>query len=226
MATGTGPLAAREWQQPELGAAHVREAARLCVEALRPEVERDWSVRAADLEWDCRRTLEHMADGQASYAIRLATRTPNPLPHGRTTDPEWTVADVLAVVEARAAVLAEVIAAAPPEARAWHFMGMADPSGFAAMACNELLAHTDDVARGFGLAFNPPPELLERAMARLFPWAPAGSDLLETFRWCNGRVPLGDRPRQHNVWGWHCAPLSEWDGTFRTWDGTIRTAEW
>jgi uncharacterized protein (TIGR03083 family) len=216
MATGTGPLAAREWQQPELGAAHVREAVRLCVETLRPAVGRDWSVPAADLEWDCRRTLEHVADVLTTYATRLAVRAPERLPSGRTTDPTWSVADVLAIVEARAVVLAEVIAAAPPEARAWHSLGMADPSGWAAMACDELIAHTDDVARGLNLEFNPPPELLERVIARLFPWAPAGFEPFQTFRWCNGRAPLGELPRQDKSWGWHCAPLSEWDGSIRT----------
>ena len=213
---GTGPLAAGEWQQPDLGAAHVREAVRLCAETLRPHVERDWSVQAADLEWDCRRTLEHIADVLTSYANRLATRTTVRLPFGRSTDPDWGIAEVLAVVEARAAVLAEVVAAAPPDARAFHTMGMADPPGWAAMACDELLAHTDDIARGLHIPFSPPPELLERVIRRLFPWAPEGFEPIETFRWCNGRDELPGRPRQHKIWGWHCAPLSEWDGTIRT----------
>jgi hypothetical protein len=215
---GTGPLSAGQWQQPDLGAAHVREAARLCAETLRPHVERDWAIQAADLDWDCRRTLEHVADVMASYAVRLAVRATERLPHGRTTDPDWTVAEILAIVEARAAVLAEVIAAAPPEVRAWHVLGKADPSGWAAMACDELLAHTDDVARGLGIPFAPLPELLERVIHRLFPWAPEGFEPFETFRWCNGRTPLGDHPRQERSWGWHCAPLVEWDGTIPTFE--------
>jgi hypothetical protein len=83
-------------------------------------------------------------------------------------------------------------------------------SGFAAMACDELLVHTDDAARGLGVPFTPPDGLVLATLTRLFPWAP-GTDPWPALLWCNGRVALPGLPRQSR-WAWHCAPLEEWDG--------------
>jgi hypothetical protein len=80
--------------------------------------------------------------------------------------------DLIRTVGAFATVLARVVDASPPGARGWHSMGQADASGFAAMACDELLVHTDDAARGLGVPFTPPHRLVRATLARLFPWAP------------------------------------------------------
>jgi hypothetical protein len=90
-------------------------------------------------------------------------------------------------------------------------MGSPDPSGFAAMACDELLVHADDAARGLGLAFRPDADLAARVLARLFPWHIAGDDPWRTLLWANGRIDLPGQPTQKG-WRWHCAPLAEWDG--------------
>jgi hypothetical protein len=110
-----------------------------------------------------------------------------------------------------ATVLARVIDGSPPGARGWHPHGLADASGFAAMACDELLVHTDDSARGLGVPFAPPTPLVRATLERLFPWAPAGADPWPALLWSNGRVALPGHPRQAR-WRWHCAPLEEWDG--------------
>lgn len=91
-------------------------------------------------------------------------------------------------------------------------MGMADPSGFAAMACDEMLIHTDDAARGLDVSFDPPHELAEPVLRRLFPWVSEVTDPWQQLRWANGRIELDGRPRLTD-WAWHCAPLDEWDGT-------------
>ena len=52
----------------------------------------------------------------------------------------------------------------------FHPFGSPDPAGFAAMACDELLVHGDDAARGLGVAFNPDGRLAAGVLARLFPW--------------------------------------------------------
>ena len=49
-------------------------AAAVCRQTLTPALAADWSVPAGDLEWDCRRTLDHIADVLAFYAGQLATR--------------------------------------------------------------------------------------------------------------------------------------------------------
>jgi hypothetical protein len=88
---------------------------------------------------------------------------------------------------------------------------MSDPSGFAAMGCDEMLVHTADAARGLGLPFTPTPGISEATVRRLFPWAPTGADPWHTLLWANGRADLPGEERQTG-WRWHCAPLEEWDG--------------
>ena len=55
-----------------------------------------------------------------------------------------------------------------------HVLQAAGASGFAAMACDELLVHTDDMARGLELPFTLPEDLVRATLERLLPWAPAG----------------------------------------------------
>ena len=112
----------------EPGAQDVRAAAGLCRETLEPLADGDWSIRAGDLEWSARQTLEHVAGALNSYAAHLATRASQRLPLSRAMDPDLSIGDLLANVEARAAVLAEVISAAPAATRAFHRAGMADSS--------------------------------------------------------------------------------------------------
>jgi hypothetical protein len=183
--------------------------------ALLPALERDWSVAAGDLSWDCRRTLDHIIDATFFYAAYLATRATGPLSPPRNGDPAATPAHLLTTMGAAAAVLAEVARAAPPGTRAFHPAGMADVSGWMAMGCEEMLVHSDDIARGLGLDFQPPPELAARIVARLFPWAPRDVAPWAALRWATGRAALPGRERLGNDWYWHCAPLAEWDGAIR-----------
>jgi hypothetical protein len=53
---------------PELVPADLMTAARVCRETLAPALDRDWSGPAGDLEWDCRRTLDHIVDTLFLYA--------------------------------------------------------------------------------------------------------------------------------------------------------------
>ena len=191
-------------------------AARCCRDTLLPALEADWSVPAGDLTWSCRRTLDHIPDALTSYAVHLATRSPRRLPRSRDGAPAAPVADLLEVVGATAAVLAEVARAAPPAARGFHSAGLADAAGFLAMGCVEVLIHTADIAQGLGLPFRPPDGPTGRALRRIFPWAPADADPWAALRWAAGRAALPDRPRLAPDWSWHCAPLAEWDGTVKT----------
>jgi hypothetical protein len=90
---------------------------------------------------------------------------------------------------------------------------MADVSGWIGMGCEEILLHTDDIARGLGLPYRPPADLSARILARLFPWAPSDIDPWDSLRWATGRAALPDRERLGPDWYWHCPPLAEWDGT-------------
>src|SRR5581483_5190401 len=97
---------------------------------LTPALDGDWEAPAGDLDWSCRHTLDHIADALALYAAHLATRAPERLPVTRNGNPTQAPPALLTVVEAQAAVLAEVARAAPPGTRAFHPAGMADPAGF------------------------------------------------------------------------------------------------
>jgi hypothetical protein len=182
---------------------------------LEPALDRDWSGRAGELEWTCRRTLDHIVDALVLYSAHLATTATTRLPHLRDGNPNAGVDELLTAVAAAAAILAGVADAAHPGTRAFHPAGMADPSGFLAMGCDEILVHTHDIATGLGLAFEPPADLVDRVVGRLFPWAPPGEEPWAALLWANGRAALPSHERLEADWYWECAPLSEWDGTIR-----------
>jgi hypothetical protein len=50
-------------------------AATITESALRPVVDRDWSVQAGPLEWDVEDTITHMLAAVAKYTVYLASRS-------------------------------------------------------------------------------------------------------------------------------------------------------
>jgi uncharacterized protein (TIGR03083 family) len=207
-----------------MGGDDVRATAAVCRAFLTGTLGRDWTAPIPGMTWTVAEAVAHVAQGLLWYAVDLSAG-PREL---RTTElrvrPDSPPADLLTTIDAHAAVLAATIDAAPADARGWEPWGLPDPDGFAAVACDELLIHTDDAARGLGLAFTPPAAQAEATLRRLFPWAPADTgpggdprgdprrDPRTTLRWANGRTDLPGRRRQTD-WRWHCAPLAEWDGT-------------
>jgi uncharacterized protein (TIGR03083 family) len=196
----------------ELTPTDLGRSAALVVDAMRGSSEADWTVPAGDLTWSCRRTLEHLCNTLLLYAGSLATLAEGDRPEVREDRPASTTDEVLDQVEAAAAIMARVCEATPPEARAWHPAGMADVTGFLAMACDETLVHGRDIGEGLGIGLRPPDDLAESVTARLFPWAPAHADPWETLLWCNGRIALPGHGRLDPTWWWWCRPLDEWDG--------------
>ena len=184
-------------------------------DALAPSLQADWAVRAGDLDWSCHRTLDHIADALVIYSAHLASRARERLPRVRNGNPTLSPAELLRVVEVTAAILAEVVRAAPPGTRAFHPAGLADASGFVAMGCTEILIHTADIAQGLAQPFTPPADLPFRVLRRLFPWAPSDGVAWAVLRWVSGRGTLPGRDRLAPDWYWHCAPLEEWDGTVK-----------
>jgi hypothetical protein len=199
----------------ELRPDDVRVAAAASREALRPAVAADWEAPAGDLEWTCRRTLDHACDALLFYAGQIATRATGRVPRARSGAPDATPSDLLGILDTAAAVLCEVIRAMPADARAFHPAGMADATGWVGMACTEVLIHSADVARGLDVPFAPPADLAAAVLRRIFPWVAPRDDPWATLLWAAGRAPLRDRERQAPDWYWHCAPLIEWDGTIR-----------
>ncbi len=201
--------------EPGLNVDDLAKAAASCRTALEPALDEDWDARAGDLNWTCQRTLDHVVDTLFFYAVMLATRATVRPTAARNGDAGRSPRELLEIVASAAAVLADVVRAAPPDTRAFHPAGMTDREGFVALGCEEILVHTYDIALGLGCPYDPPHELVERVLWRLFPWAPHNHDAWLTLKWACGRVALPDRARLDPSWYWHSAPLSEWDGTVK-----------
>src|SRR3954471_5053815 len=109
-----------EATRTELQADDLRAAIATTVETLTPALEADWSVPAGSLEWSCRQTLDHLPSALLFYAGHLATRARERRGAVRSPDPNATPAALLWAAEAAAAVLADVVRTAPPDARGFH----------------------------------------------------------------------------------------------------------
>jgi uncharacterized protein (TIGR03083 family) len=189
----------------------VRQVAQLCTDFLADSVKADWTVGVPELKWTVAETMAHVAESCLWYAIDFSAQGKDlgAVEHRVKTD--VSPSDLIDTLAAYASVLAAVIDTAPSGAQGFHPMGMADASGFAAMACDEMLIHTDDAARGLGRSFDPEPSLAEDVLRRLFPWTSVDGDPWPLLLWSNGRRAVGDRSRL-GKWRWHCAPLDEWNG--------------
>lgn len=203
----------------ELSPQDLRRLADICTGELASFPENGWDLPVPGLEWTAMQTLRHLTNVPIHYASHLATRATSPTPfrlgslversNGCAAGPATTIA----ALRAFCFILADVVAATPAGTRAFHQAGMADSSGYIAMACDELLIHTDDILRSAASRFEPPRDLVAPVLARLFPWGPTEIDPWLALRWSNGREEL---PAPHGSlgsgWFWHCAPLEEWDG--------------
>jgi hypothetical protein len=190
----------------------VRRAAWECGSFLDSFAELDWTVAIPDMDWDASTAISHAATALIWYSMDLSAGFEELSAEEVGVKPGSAPRELVRTIRTASYVLASVIECTRPEVRGFHPWGMADASGFAAMACDEMILHTDDAARGLGAEFTPSANIARSTVERLFPWAPTGDDPWATLKWANGRGELPDRPRL-TKWHWHCAPLSEWDGT-------------
>jgi hypothetical protein len=178
---------------------------------LLPVTDRDWSVRAGNLEWDCWHTAEHIGDTLLSYAWQLAVQpTARYVRAVATAEKDASPAEVLEFAVTGGRILASMVRTSPPHVRAYHPFGMADPEGFAGLGCHEALLHGNDIAQGFGRSLDPSRDVCRRVLARIFPQVPAdlvGSDPWKALLWAGGRIELPGHPRQP-AWRPHPAPLT------------------
>ncbi|MGW3889993.1 maleylpyruvate isomerase N-terminal domain-containing protein [Micromonospora chokoriensis] len=183
--------------------ADLLQAADEMTRVLHPHLQRDWSVPAGTLTWSCWTTAAHVAHDLLAYAGQVTGRPDDGyLPYDLRVSPDTSPAQTLTVVRACAGMLAAVVDATPPDARAWHY-GPCDPGGFAAMGVAETLLHTHDITVGLGVPWQPPQRLSALVLGRLFPEAPVGP-APEVLLWMTGRGELTGRARRTS-WNWHAA---------------------
>jgi Mycothiol maleylpyruvate isomerase N-terminal domain len=194
-----------------LDAKLVRQASSECTSFLDSLTDRDWTARIPDMDWDVSTAIGHAAAALIWYSMDLRAGVDELMTPEIGVKPDSDPRELVRTIRTASYVLASVIENTGPEVRGFHGWGMADASGFRGMACDELLVHTDDAARGLGTEFSPSPEIARITVERLFPWAHSGEDPWATLKWANGRGSLPDRPKLAK-WHWHCAPVSEWDG--------------
>lgn len=189
--------------------------AALCRDTLTSWLDRDWSLPAGDLEWSCRRTLDHVSDCQIFLGGNAAMRSSARVLPARNGDANAELPATLDAVVTTATMLERICAGMAPGDRGFHPAGQADAEGFRAQGCAEIVQHIYDIARGFGETFRAPEDLAERITARLFPWAPDAdehADRWEALLWCSGRIALPGRDRLDANWWILASPLDEWDG--------------
>ena len=179
---------------------------------LEPAVERDWRVPIPGLEFTVASVVAHVCVTCLWYSVDMWSGSENGAYEVSAVD-DASNERLLTSLLAGPHILSAGIEAAPPTLLGFHPFGSPDPDGFAAMACDELLVHGDDAARGLGVPFAPDDGLAASVLARLFPWhhVHAGEAAWDVLLWANGRIELPDRPPVGR-WRWHCAPLREWDG--------------
>ena len=189
----------------------VREAAQAALRFLAPHTERDWSVAVPGLDFTVASVLAHAAQGPLWYALDLIGGTEDEAAFEIGVRADASPYALLQSLRGAAQLCALTVDALPESARGFHPLGAADPSGFAAMACCEILVHTHDAATGLGEEFRPDPETAGAVLARLFPWHAPGADAWADLLWAHGRLDLPGVPTQQG-WRWHTAPPAEWDG--------------
>jgi hypothetical protein len=155
------------WSDDVIAAARAAEA------ALRPVIDRDWSVRAGPLEWDVEQTITHLIAAVAKYTLYLASRCEHFIGLSVSRWPDATNEEVVDSLIPVATGLATVAAATPPGMRAYHVSGPSSAADYLGRACVEILVHTGDALTGLGVAFAPPAELCWRVLAQQFPDAVA-----------------------------------------------------
>ena len=178
---------------------------RTVIATLRGEVGKDWSTTVGTGNWTARATAEHLGDTLISYAAQVVVQPVDRYVAMASDGRHGSPTELLEFVRAGAGMLAAIVHTADADIRAYHPTGLADPEGFAGMGCVELLLHGEDVARGLGVALDPPLEVCERVLARMFPDVTA-DDPWVGLLWATGRIELPDRERR-TAWRWRGAPL-------------------
>lgn len=193
----------------------MRQAVDVCTAALRPRLGEDWSAPVPDLDFTVSSVIAHATLGPLWYALDAWSGPTDSAGFELSVAPATAPEALLAGLVQASMACAGSLDAMPPDLRGYHPMGSPDRSGFAAMACTELLVHTDDALRGLGSRLDAPGPLAAAVLNRLFPWHETDADPWQTLLWAHDRPSDLDRPAAGG-WRWHPAPVEEWTGEVPT----------
>jgi hypothetical protein len=161
------------------------------------------------MDWSSRQTVDHLCNTIAFYCNHAVLVARDHEPRIRSLgDARLADRELAQTVNAWVALLGVVLRSSDQDLAAWHPLGLADTEGFLALACNELVVHTCDVARAHGVQLDLDQELCERILLRLFPEirVQASEAAPELLLWANGRLSTETRS-QREEWRSHPAPL-------------------
>lgn len=170
-----------------LNACDVVDTADSLVRQLRPAAKRDWSDPAGKLSWTVRDVIDHLVDVAGFYSIHLAAGSAARLRVDVRPHPTATNDQRLDAVAASHRLLAVTIDAADARTTAWHLAGRTDATGFAGLACNELLVHGWDAAQGLRLPWHADEELCRQVLTQRFPAVTPHGSHWPTLLAANGR---------------------------------------
>jgi hypothetical protein len=128
-----------------------------------------------------------MTGAPAKYAFYLSSRSTRYVAVRVMPAADATRQERLEAIEACAAALAGVAAAAPRNAVGFHVSGMRNAEQFLAMACEELLIHCYDVTRGLELPYEPPEELCRLVIEYMYPGRKEQRPVWPYLVWLSGR---------------------------------------
>jgi hypothetical protein len=151
---------------------------------------------------------QHLVSCLAWYAHDLAAGPDEASPADLVPRPAADLATVSRSIGAWGEVLARTVDAAGPTDRGWHSHGVADPAGFTAIGCAEMLVHGTDVADALGLSWSPPADVAAAVLARLFPEVTDVPDPVAGLLWATGRVDLPGRSSRTS-WTYAMTPAGE-----------------
>lgn len=184
----------------------VLQAGSECGTALAAQTTRDWTITAPQMGISVAEVVAHAATGPLWYALDLWSGPEDDAAFDVRVRSDTANSALVRSLVNSSRVCAASIDSAPSTTRGFHPSGSPDPSGFAALACDEMLVHTWDAADGLGLDFRPDPRLAGQVLKRLFPTIKHGDDPWLSLLWANGRIELGGAGRR-TEWTWHPSPL-------------------
>lgn len=196
---------------PPIGPPDLLAACDHVVAALSNRTAADWSTPVPDLDWDVRATVEHLVDAIGFYVLHLLPPSRERLHIDVVCHDGLSNDQVLRILTTEARGLATAAKLVDPTARAFHFHGTTDVSGFMALGCSELLLHGHDATRGLGTALEPRPDLAAKVLTRLVPSAPTDADPWPALLWATGRGSLDGYPDVGPNWTYRTTPASAGD---------------